>query len=103
MDPPALPVEQPVLITAVLVVLPVDYAALWNEGLDGIEIGERGLACERLLTTDEREQSKVDQTLPKAAVRHRPDGLHKRERSARFWHEKEDRTRNGYRLRSPAD
>src|ERR1700722_15370782 len=91
MHPPALPVEQPVLVTSVLVVFPVNSAAPRNAGLNGIEIREGSLASKRLLTRDERQQSKIDQTLSKAPIRNRPDGLHKRERSGRFWHENEDR------------
>jgi hypothetical protein len=40
MHPPALPVEQPMLIPSFLVILPVDDAAVWHEGLKGIEVGK---------------------------------------------------------------
>ena len=61
-----------------------------NEGVDGIEIGKRRLAGERLLTGDEREHGQVDQTLSKAAVRQGPNGLHKREGLGRYCHGTED-------------
>jgi hypothetical protein len=89
-DSPAIPVEELMMFPAVLDVLPVDHALSRNEGVDGIEVGERRLASEWLLTGDEREQGQVNQTLSEAPVRQRPNWAHERKGIGRYGHIRED-------------
>jgi hypothetical protein len=55
--------EQKVVLSAVLVVLPCDYRVRWDEGFDGIEVRERRLPGEGLLPSNKGEQGQIDQTL----------------------------------------
>ena len=90
MDSPAIPVEQLVVLPAVLLVLPVDHGARGDEGVDGIEVGERRLAGEGLLPGDEWEQGQIDQALSEASVRQRPNWAHERKGVGRHGHVRED-------------